>query len=79
MIIDKDHHPPLGIMGGSVHKYERGMSPWHEDAFPVEYKKSAPELGKRLSGWFAQDWCGNDIGFFPDGMEFPDPPNSLDT
>lgn len=68
MKIDINGHPPIGIMGGSVHDYERGLSPWHKDAFPDEFKNSAPEQNyPRLEGWNALDWCGNVIGFFPDG------------
>ncbi len=69
MKVSESHHPPIGIMGGSVHSYERGVSPWHIDGFPDELKWCAPERGKRSSGWHALDWCGNEIGFFPDGME----------
>jgi hypothetical protein len=70
-VISPTFHPPLGIMGGSVHSYVRGKSPWHADAFAKELKSAAPVTGERKEGWFAQDWCGNDIGFFPDGMFWP--------
>lgn len=70
--IGPHRHPPVGIMGGSVHKYERSTSPWHKDKFPDAFKASAPEQGETpSSGWMALDWCGNPIGFFHDGMEFP--------
>lgn len=48
--------------------WERGLSPWHRDAFPDEFKNRVPEQGKRKSGWFELDWCGNAIGWVPDGM-----------
>lgn len=70
MIISENCHPPVGIMGGSVHSYERGVSPWHIDAFPDHLKMHAPEKGMRKNGWYALDWCGNEIGFYPDGMEW---------
>jgi len=65
-----DKRPPLGIMGGSVHSYERGKSPWHADAFPEQFKQSAPEQGERAGGWFALDAYGNEIGWIPDGTEY---------
>lgn len=70
MTVSSTSHPPAGIMGGSVHSYERGVSPWHADAFPDELKHAAPEKGVRVEGWFALDFCGNEIAFFPDGYEF---------
>ena len=71
-LVGPDFHPPLGIMGGSVHCYRRAMSPWHRDAFPDEFKDSAPEQGPLpADGWMAEDWCGNPVAFFPDGMPWP--------
>lgn len=59
--------PPFQNM---VCSYERGLDPWHKDAF-----KGIPEVegligsgGVRKSGWYALDWCGNIIGFFADGI-----------
>jgi hypothetical protein len=70
VITSKKQQPPVGLMGGSVHSYERGLSPWHADAFPARFKRSAPERGKRRRGWFALDAYGNLIGFIQDGTEF---------
>jgi len=61
-IIDKDHPPPLNNF---VFSYERGLDPWHEDAFPEEFKY-AGSRGKRKEGWFGLDVWGNAIGFIPD-------------
>jgi len=49
----------------------RGKDPWHEDAFPEEFKASLPNKGRRNSGWFLEDAWGNEIMFVPDGTEFP--------
>ena len=46
---------------------ERGKSPGHADACPAEFKGRAPEQGDRKEGWFEIDWCGNAIGWVPDG------------
>ena len=62
----KNKKPPIGGMGGSVHDWERGLDPWHVDAFPEEFKYAAPNQGERKMGWLALDWCGNVIGFKPD-------------
>lgn len=72
MIVLASQKPPVGLMGGSVHDYERGKSPWHKDAFPDKHKHAAPEQGDRHDGWLALDWCGNVIGWYPDGTEIPD-------
>ena len=50
-----------------VEEWERGLDPWHADAFvgtPAEgmFDASVP----RKTGWYALDWCGNVIGFVPD-------------
>lgn len=66
--------PKSGLMGGSVHRFRRGVSPWHVDAFPDHLKQQAPERGERITGWWCEDYWGNEIGFIPDGTEI-DPPN----
>lgn len=33
MIVTKDRKPPTGGMGGSIHDWERGLDPWHVNAF----------------------------------------------
>lgn len=55
--------PPTGGMGGSIHDWERGLDPWHRDAFPVELQSQIPDTGRRRAGWFALDAWGNQIGF----------------
>lgn len=57
-------------MGGSVHSWERGLDPWHIDAFPEDLQpqmKDRVATGKRKSGWYALDAWGNEIGFVADG------------
>jgi hypothetical protein len=72
MIIGPDQAPPVGGMGGSIHKWGRGTSPWHKDCFPSEFKSAAPEQGEKpLSGWEGFDWCGNVIAWVPDGTVIP--------
>ena len=63
-IISKDKMPT-----DEPKRWERGFSPWHRDAFPDEFKNRVPEQGKRLEGWFGVDWCGNQIGWVPDGTK----------
>jgi hypothetical protein len=70
MIVDAQSQLPVGGMGGAVHAWERGVDPWHEDAFPDEFTY-AGTTGPRKEGWFALDWCGNVIGFVADGTEWP--------
>ena len=49
-------------------EYERGVDPWHRDAFPAEFKDQAPrQENPRAEGWYEIDWCGNVINFIPDG------------
>lgn len=71
-VVQPNVKPPVGGMGGSVHDWERGLDPWHRDAFPDKFKDSAPNQGVRSNGWSALDWCGNVIGFLPDGAPLPD-------
>jgi len=69
MIVSETEAPPVEKMAcPSVYGFERSLDPWHEDAFPDEHKH-AGVTGKRRGGWMALDWCGNPLGFFPDGME----------
>lgn len=68
--------PTIGGMGGSIHDWERGFDPWHEDAFPDEFKDQIPNKGPRREGWFALDAWGNIIGWQPDeqiGHLLPEP------
>jgi len=50
-------------------KWERGLDPWHEDAFPDQFKPQALRRGTRQQGWFELDGAGNRIAFYPDGVE----------
>lgn len=63
-----DIHPPVGILGGTVHSYERGIDPWHAEAFPEPFSTIMPK-GERRHGWFALDGVGNQIVFIPDGTD----------
>lgn len=67
MIIGPNQKPPVHPFYGE--NYERGLDPWHEEAFPEEFKKNAITHGKRKMGWFLNDAFGNYIAFFPDGTE----------
>lgn len=67
IVTGPNQQPPTGGMGGSIHDWERGLSPWHRDAFPDDLKDFAPEHGRRTEGWFALDAFGNVIGWIPDG------------
>jgi hypothetical protein len=69
MLTNKHTKPPLGLMGGSVHDWERSKDPFHADAMPDEFKSHFPN-GKRREGWMALDAYGNAIGFIPDGTKF---------
>jgi hypothetical protein len=67
MVISEFCPPPIEGSAPPVHGYERGLDPFHEDAFPVELREVAPGKGRRNAGWFVLDGCGNVIGFIPDG------------
>lgn len=68
-IIDANHKPaPHPFYGDS---WERGVDPWHADAFPDEFKHAGTK-GPRKQGWFLVDGHGNAIGFVPDS-EIPCP------
>jgi len=66
MIISKDQKPPPHPFYGD--SYERGLDPWHRDAFPLGIKDAGTK-GKRKSGWFLLDAWENAIGFVEDGTE----------
>lgn len=54
--------------------YERGLDPWHSDAFPDEFKFAAPNQGpERSGGWFLIDAYDNCIGFVQDGTVQAEP------
>jgi hypothetical protein len=48
--------------------WERGLDPWHADAFPDEFK-AAGGAGERKAGWFGVDAFGNTVLWIPDGTE----------
>ena len=54
---------------GPYDTWERMWDPWHEDAFPTEFKATAPRKGPREEGWALIDGVGNPIGFVLDGTE----------
>ena len=68
MIVSEYDSPPIDGCAGCVHSFERGLDPWHADAFPDEFKY-AGTCGERRSGWFVLDAWGNAIGFIVDGTE----------
>ena len=66
MKVTKDKHPQGMYM--SVDHWERGLDPWHVDAFPDEFKDTPTfNRGARKEGWFGVDWVGNPILFVADG------------
>lgn len=72
MIVSETVKPPPHPFYGD--SYERGLDPWHRDAFPDEFADKAPnQKSPRGSGWFLQDAWKNDIGFIPDGTIVNDP------
>jgi hypothetical protein len=71
MIMNKDSILPIGGMGGSIHAWERGVDPWHVDAFPQEFQHRVGTRGPRQQGWYALDAWHNVIGFVADGTQWP--------
>jgi len=67
IIVSESQKPPAHPFYGD--SYERGLDPWHSDAFPEEFKHAGSK-GNRKSGWFLLDAWGNQIGFTADGTEF---------
>jgi hypothetical protein len=64
--ISPNEKPPLGLLGGSVHDYERGIDPFSRECMPSEFQHHFPDK-PASTGWLALDWCGNIIGFAQDG------------
>jgi hypothetical protein len=65
--VTSETQPPTSAHGYVDH-WERGLDPWHADAFvgtPAEGRFE--HTGARSTGWSAIDWVGNEIGFVPDG------------
>lgn len=58
--------PPLGLLGGSVHDWDRGKHPFARECMPPEFQDQFPDK-PASTGWLAIDWCGNVIGFAQDG------------
>lgn len=58
--------PPVGLMGGSVHRWERSLDPFRPAAMPAEFRHRVPKP-KVETGWMAEDYWGNPIGFATDG------------
>jgi len=65
-VISPKEKPPLGLMGGSVHDYERGKDPFAREFMP-DHLQDRFENKPATTGWLALDWCGNVIGFAQDG------------
>lgn len=68
-VSDKLRPPPHAFYGDS---YERGIDPWHADAFrgiPGIDADSVGTHGPRKGGWYLLDGFGNAIGWIPDGEE----------
>ena len=68
MIVSATQKPPIDKFMNGVVDFERSLDPWHADAFPSEFKEVGT-TGERKAGWMALDWCGNPLGFIPDGTE----------
>jgi uncharacterized protein DUF5662 len=71
MITSESVKPPLDRMPPSAFSFERSLDPWHEDAFPPEFKDSGSK-GERAQGWAVLDFWKNEIGFIPDGTKYDD-------
>lgn len=69
IITSETQEPPLDKMPGWVERFERDLDPWHEGAFPPEFKEAGTG-GDRRAGWMALDHWGNPVGFIPDGTEY---------
>ena len=67
MTISENQKPPPHPFYGD--SYERGLDPWHEDAFPDDLRVKGLNIGQRKSGWFLNDDFGNAIQFIADGTE----------
>lgn len=62
--ISETVQPPPNVFTDS---FERGPDPWHADAFKGTGFESAGTVGERRMGWYYIDWCGNVVGWVPDG------------
>ena len=62
IIVSKNQEPIVS----ENYTVKRGLNPWHSEAFPEELKCSINEY-PRKEGWFIEDRCGNQVGFFPYG------------
>lgn len=58
--------PPVGLMGGSAHRWVRGRGPFSPDAMPAEFARCFPRA-KVETGWLAEDFWGHEIGWSADG------------
>lgn len=58
--------PPIGLMGGSVHRWVRDSDPFARTAMPEQFQHLFPDC-PAATGWMAEDYWGNAIGFVPDG------------
>lgn len=63
MVVSETQEPAPNAFADT---WERGLDPWHADAFPSEFK-AVGTTGPRAAGWYAIDWCGNVVSFVPDG------------
>ena len=69
-MVDANHKPPPHPFYGD--SWERGVDPWHVDAFidglewAAESLKSVLASGIRKEGWFLIDGGNNAIAFVPD-------------
>lgn len=68
MKVDEDN-PPIRFSTPSSHSFERGLSPWHRDAFPKEFQHLFPSDTTRQEGYFELDYWGNPVAWIPDGTE----------
>jgi hypothetical protein len=65
MTVSETQPPPPSKHGDT---WERGLDPWHEDAFKgIANLPDIGTKGERRKGWHAVDWCGNCVGWIPDG------------
>lgn len=65
--------PPPAIYYCSGHDWERGLDPWHKDAFKGldnDIQVKIVDSGKRKGGWYLLDYYGHQIAFVEDGSKF---------
>lgn len=58
--------PPVGLLGGSVHRWVRGRDPFAREFMPPQFQDRFPDRPAE-HGWLAEDYWGHEIGWSADG------------